>query len=413
MFLTVPDTVLRSVLQQREGKDTGALYGRLIDGGDVVQVGGLDESAGTYLGRWAFSDHLALTEPIAQSITSDGEMLLLISDQPHLHISVYRYEAQQLHPIPSDVIRLHADYGARLRGLFEVDQLADRCVAVIGLGTGGAMVATQLARCGIGRMRLVDFDRLEVRNIARHVCSLRDIGRYKTRAVRDLLLDISPVIQVETYEADVLAQPDVLEKVVDGCDLVVAATDSEQSKIAINQACWPRGIPAVYGAAYNRAFGGDIFRVIPPDGACYNCFQTVVIEFFGAPPAAATDFSPGYTDPSRMADLIAEPGLGLDVGVIALLMAQMALLTLLRNTTTTLPDLPTNWLLFGNRAEWIFQKPLESLFIDVPKRPDCPVCNYETYVRQNLGMTTQEADAVAKQIVSEAPEVTLPIDRQE
>jgi hypothetical protein len=262
-------------------------------------------------------------------------------------------------------------------------------------------------------MRLVDFDRLAVHNIARHVCGLRDIGRYKTRALRDMLLDISPAIEVETYEADVLARPDLLDRVVDGCDLVVAATDSEQSKIAINRACWPRGIAAVYGAAYNRAFGGDVFRAIPPEGACYNCFQTIVAEFFGPPPPAADDFSPGYADPSRMADLIAEPGLGLDVGMIALLMGQMSLLTLLRGAPTTLPDLPTNWLLFGNRAEWIFQKPLESLFIDVPKRPDCPVCNYDTYVRQNLGMTPQQAETAAEQILSELPSVVSPIRRSE
>lgn len=408
MFLTIPDAVLESVLNSCD--NDGKIYGRLLDDGDVVQVRGLNDSAGIYLGRWTASPSVSLNDSPVSGSLSDGELLLLVSGQG---VGAYRYAEQQFQPVAVDVIRLHANYGARLHGLFEADWLAERYVAVIGLGTGGSMVATQLARCGVGKMRLVDFDRLEVHNIARHVCGLRDIGRFKTRAMRDLLLDISPYIQVETYEANILTDQDVLAQVINGCDLVVAATDSEQSKIAINRACWPRGIPVVYGAAYNRAFGGDIFRALPPDGACYDCFQEIVTEYFGPPPAAATDFSIGYQDPSRMADLIAEPGLGLDVGVIALLMARMSLMTLLQGTSTTLPDLPTNWLLFGNRAEWIFQKPLESLFIDVPKRPDCPTCNYSTYVQQELGMSADDVAAAAQNILSEVPDVVLHIERHD
>jgi molybdopterin/thiamine biosynthesis adenylyltransferase len=402
MFLTISDNLIAQMVQENNRAE-GGLYGRLLDGADVAQVLGLNDGSGSYLGRW-----FRRIDPAALPQVEDEIFILFAADQPE-QLTVQRWRNNDWEAINYSIIRLHTDYTSRLRGLFEADRLAQKRVAVIGLGSGGSVVATQLARCGIGHMRLVDFDRLEVHNIARHVCGLRDVGRYKTRAMRDLLLDISPAIQVETYEIDVLNDADMLATIVTDCDLVIAATDKENSKLAINQACWPRSIPVVYGAAYNRAFGGDIFRTLPPDGPCYNCFQAVVAEYFDPPPAATNDFSIGYQDPSKMTDLIAEPGLGLDVGVIAHLMARMALLTLLRGSSTTLTDLPTNWLLFGNRDEWIFQKPLESLFIDVPKREDCPVCNYESYVHEALHMSVDQASQTAEAILQSLPNRDTPI----
>jgi len=167
----------------------------------------------------------------------------------------------------------------------------------------------------------------------------------------------------------------------------------------------------VYGAAYNRAFGGDVFRAVPPDGACYECFHAAAAGLFADQPTAAQDFSPGYADPSRMADLVAEPGLAMDIGVIALLVARVSLMVLLRGRTT-LPDLPTNWLLFGNRAEWIFRHPLESLFVEVPKRPDCPICN--PYESQRIAeMTAEEIQTAARDILAAAAPIQFPNARGE
>jgi hypothetical protein len=401
MFLTISDTLLLNAIYDDDALE-GSLYGRLLDDGDVAQVWGLDASSGVYLGRWAIGKRAPEHAPTYTP--SQGELLVLINVAADLGIHAFQYGDQAWRPISANIIRPYADYTARLRGLFEVDQLAERRVAVIGLGTGGGVVATQLARCGLGRMRLVDFDRLEVHNITRHVCGLADIGRYKTRAVADLLHSISPAITVEVFETDIVNDSVQLDAIIAGCDLVVAATDSEHSKLAINRACWTHGVPAVYGAVYNRAFGGDVFRAVPPDDACYECFHAAVSEFFQTAPLAASDFAPAYADPSRLHDLVAEPGLGMDTGVIALLLARMALMTLLRGATI-LPELPTNWLMFGNRAEWVFNQPLESLFVDIPKRLDCPICNYDAYVQQ-LGLTAEQAAEEARRILAQVPAAT-------
>ncbi|NJL54010.1 ThiF family adenylyltransferase [bacterium] len=404
MLITLPEDILTTIVNDKSSVQ-GNLYGHIRDDGDVIQIAGVTPDTGSLVGNWQIETSLP-DKPV--DIQSLPIILVMQKDEANPpKVQAYYHDTRNWMLSEVMVIRRFADFDARIKGLFEVGKLAYKRVTIIGLGTGGAVVAAQLVRCGVGNFRLVDFDRLEVHNIARHVCDLRDIGRYKTRALRDLLINTSPFVQVETYEVNILADLVQLEEIIEGSDLVVAATDSEESKMAINQVCWQRGIPAVYGAAYNRAFGGDVFRVASSTDACYACFHTVVAEFFGPPPAATDDFSPGYADPSKMADLIAEPGLAMDAGMIALILTRVALLTLLRDVQTSLPDFTSNWILFGNRAEWIFQKPLESIFIDVPKRSDCPVCNYTAYASSNLGMSVDQARENAQQILQELPQIDI------
>jgi molybdopterin/thiamine biosynthesis adenylyltransferase len=393
MVITLPEPVLEAL--RATGDAPTPLYGRLLDDGDVAQVAGLAPGDGALLG-YAVAD-LAAGAPGE----ADGMLRLWLDPTTPEPVAVV-LRGGRLLPAGCQVIRAHRDYTSRLKGLFDPGRLAERCVTLIGCGSGGSLAAAQLARCGIGHMRLVDFDRLELHNVARHACDTRDLGRYKTRALRDLLCAASPLVAVTTFEVDVLKDHGTLLAAVAGADLVVVAVDSEPAKLTINRACWERGIPAVYGAAYNRAFGGDIFRARPPDGPCYECLSAVIGELFAPPPTAADDFAVGYADPERMADLIAQPGLGMDVGVIAMLLARVALETLLGDDPAAPEPLPGDWLLFGNRAEWIFKEPLQRHFVAVPRREECPVCNYESYARATLGMSGAEAAAAARRILDDA-----------
>ncbi|MGC1928013.1 MAG: ThiF family adenylyltransferase [Candidatus Nitrosopolaris sp.] len=63
-----------------------------------------------------------------------------------------------------------------------------KSIDMIGLGSGGSLISTYLAKSGIGKLTLIDGDILLEHNIIRHVCALYDIGRYKTLAVRDHIL---------------------------------------------------------------------------------------------------------------------------------------------------------------------------------------------------------------------------------
>lgn len=391
MFVAIYEEVLTQI-RARAGAGSlttgGALAGHVLDDGDVVQVTGIaDMSDAQTVGWWGWLD--SDTEPSLSLLTRDvpGVVGVCVARDTDT-LWVGEKTPQGWEPAVYDIIRLHADFTSRLDGLFDTAYLANKTVAVIGLGTGGAMAAVELAKNGVGHFRLVDFDRLETHNIARHACGLRDIGRYKTRALADLLRDKHPAVQVETHEFDILQDLERLAQVLTGCDLVLAATDSEASKREINKVCWAHNIPAVYGAAYDRAFGGDVLRVIPQETPCYECFYKEISELFDTAPKKTIDYS--SADPTKV---VAEPGLGLDVAFIVLIQTKMALLTLLHGTNTTLEDFPKHYVMWGNRREWIFEQPLQSLFMDVAVDPNCPVCHHEAYLAHEIGMTPAEAQA--------------------
>lgn len=407
MFITIPDEVLHHILSQGQltrSDIQGCLFGRVLDGGDVVQIThvGDADSKQEPVGFWG-----AAIDPDRLQVPSTGirnRILLVLLDLQT--IKCYAESPAGWQPVQFDVLRVHNDIYRRLQGLFDTGYLVDKTVSIIGLGTGGGLAALELAKNGVGHFRLVDFDRLKVHNVARHVCGLSDIGRYKTRALADMLRNTCPHVSVETFEFNVLEDPEQLQSVVQGSHLVIGATDSEKSKRAINDVCWPMGIPAVYGAAYDRAFGGDVVRVIPPTTACYECFYSQITEMFEtAPRKGDLDYT------SDVSKAVAEPGLGIDVAFIGLILTKMALLTLLRGSESTLEDLPSDFVMWGNRASWVFEKPLESLFFYISPNPFCPICHPEAYALESVGMSREEAREEAQKIMEEVNlegTITLP-----
>jgi molybdopterin/thiamine biosynthesis adenylyltransferase len=266
----------------------------------------------------------------------------------------------------------------RLEGIFETDVLSDRTVTIIGLGTGGSLAAVELAKCAVGKFRLIDFDRLETHNVVRHACGVRDLGRLKTEAVKDEILNFNPFATVECHDVDVLSPASNLVDLVSGSDMVLVCTDSERSKYEINRcliSLWFErqiSIPAIYAGAYERAFGGDIMRVIPGESPCYDCVIGSVqqLPFMETMPKSAVP----YSALENSEGFRAQPGLGLDVHFIALIQAKLALMTLLRGTHTVLSDIPYNFLFWGNRKEWIFPEPFKCIFARTESRSDCSTC---------------------------------------
>ncbi|MDP6402603.1 MAG: ThiF family adenylyltransferase [SAR202 cluster bacterium] len=96
-----------------------------------------------------------------------------------------------------EVVRPETDVFSRLKGIFDTRLRAPMTVGVIGLGSGGSIGAVELAKSSVGGFILIDFDRLKAHNISRHACGLADVGRFKTRAVRDAILQHNPTASVQ------------------------------------------------------------------------------------------------------------------------------------------------------------------------------------------------------------------------
>jgi tRNA A37 threonylcarbamoyladenosine dehydratase len=119
----------------------------------------------------------------------------------------------------------------QLLGPENMEKIRKAKVAVFGLGAVGSFVVEALARTGVGRLVLVDFDRVEVSNINRQLPALHStIGREKTGLVRERIADINPQCRVECRNSFVNA--DSLGKLLTkDMGVVVDAIDGLNSKI--------------------------------------------------------------------------------------------------------------------------------------------------------------------------------------
>lgn len=242
----------------------------------------------------------------------------------------------------------------RRAGILETTVLKDRTVLCIGLGTGGAHVAVELAKSGVGHFILVDRDRLSVGNVVRHPGGISQVGRTKVNVARDLILEKNPGAQVEVHVMDVgFENRDVLAGFVQASDLVICGTDNRQSKLLINELCVSADKPAVYGGAFRRAYGGQILRVRPKQSPCQQCFVSSLPDEASDVEVSSQDDADAIAYSDR--PVAVEPGLSLDVLPIATQLAKLAMLELLADKSSTLNvlkrDFDAPWYLWLNRPE--------------------------------------------------------------
>ena len=242
----------------------------------------------------------------------------------------------------------------RRLGLLETSVLSETSLLCVGLGTGGAYTAIELAKCGVGRFALVDPDRLTVGNVVRHVGGVSHAGRLKVNVVRDLVLEKNPSAQVSVHPVPVAAESfDLIRQLVNESDVVICGTDNRPSKLLLNRLCVEANVVAVYGGAFRRAYGGQVLRVRPGHSPCHQCFISTMPQ-----EAADVEISSG-ADAQAIAysdlPVEVEPGLSLDVLPIANLLAKLALLELLADKPTSLTilkrDFDAPWYLWLNRPE--------------------------------------------------------------
>lgn len=101
-------------------------------------------------------------------------------------------------------------------------------VAVCGLGGLGSNIAISLARAGIGRLILIDFDRVDITNLHRQQYKATQIGRYKTDALAENLKEIAPYIELEQHTVRI-EEGNAIELLKDA-DIICEAFDNAECK---------------------------------------------------------------------------------------------------------------------------------------------------------------------------------------
>lgn len=108
------------------------------------------------------------------------------------------------------------------------EKFSSATVAVCGLGGLGSNIAIALARAGVGKLILIDFDRVDITNLHRQQYKANQIGRYKTEALAENLLEIAPYTEIKTI-TERIAEANVCSLLKDA-DVVCEAFDNAEAK---------------------------------------------------------------------------------------------------------------------------------------------------------------------------------------
>jgi len=207
-------------------------------------------------------------------------------------------------------------------------------VAIIGLGSGGSLIALHLAKSGIGNLTLIDGDIIMDHNIVRHICSLKDVGRYKTLAVKGYILERVPTIKITTVEKPFSRENKNVENFFDSLlakvDLLVSATGDNIMNESINEFCYKRNIPVIFAGAFEKIIGGIMIRIDPrKKSICYRCIYKKYGNdtIFQKPQIIDKNYIKNYGRDVK--DMLTQPGLGIDIDLITLPTIKFILSTLL------------------------------------------------------------------------------------
>jgi len=141
---------------------------------------------------------------------------------------------------------------------------------VVGCGALGSVIADQLVRAGVGLVRIVDRDFVDITNLQRQVLyDERDVEAHLPKAVAaaDKLRHINSTVTVEPVVADV-NHTNVL-KLADGVDVIVDGTDNFEVRFLINDVSLETGVPWINGGCVGSH--GQVMAIVPGATACYRC----------------------------------------------------------------------------------------------------------------------------------------------
>ncbi len=141
-------------------------------------------------------------------------------------------------------------------------------VIIAGGGGLGSPSSIYLAAAGIGMIRIVDNDKIELSNLNRQVLHWdKDIGRRKVISATEKLKELNPEVEIEAIE-EMITEANVSQLVAD-CDLIVDAMDNLPTRYLLNKAALEKDIPFFHGAVYG--FEGRTMTIIPGKTACLEC----------------------------------------------------------------------------------------------------------------------------------------------
>lgn len=221
-------------------------------------------------------------------------------------------------------------------------KLLEAKVLIIGCGGLGSPCAYYLAAAGVGKIGLVDNDRVELNNLQRQILHFtQNVGKPKVASAREKITLLNPDVDVSAYH-ERLTSENILD-IIKQYDIVIDGSDNFPTRYLVNDACVMTNKPLAHAAILK--FIGEAMTIIPHRSPCYRCL-------FPDPP------------PPDMVPSCQQAGvLGAVAGTMGLIQATEALKFILAKG-----ELLLGKLLIFDALEMNFTK------VTIKRKDDCPVC---------------------------------------
>ncbi|MDE0820219.1 MAG: molybdopterin-synthase adenylyltransferase MoeB, partial [Opitutales bacterium] len=227
-------------------------------------------------------------------------------------------------------------------GMAGQEKLLAAKVLIVGAGGLGCPSLLYLAAAGVGRLGIVDFDKVDASNLQRQVLyGTGDVGQLKVEVAKARIESINPDVQVDCHPVrlDSANALDLFQEY----DLVVDGTDNFATRYLVNDACVLTGTPNVYGSIFR--FEGQVTVFAHSDGPCYRCL-------FPQPP-----------NPGEVPNCAEGGVLGVLPGMVGVAQATEAVKLILGKGSPLL-----NRLLIYDALEMRWKE------LKIKPDPECPVC---------------------------------------
>lgn len=259
-------------------------------------------------------------------------------------------------------------------------------VAVVGVGGVGSVTAEMLTRCGIGKLLLFDYDKVELANMNRLFFQPHQAGLSKVEAAEHTLRSINPDVAFETHNYNITTMDNFthfMERISQGgmeegkpVDLVLSCVDNFEARMAINTACNELGQTWMESGVSENAVSGHIQLIIPGETACFACAPPLVV-------AANID------EKTLKREGVCAASLPTTMGVVAGILVQNVLKFLLK---------------FGTVSYYLGYNAMQDFFPTMAMKAN-PQCNDRYCRRQQEEYKKKEAERPKVEVVQEEEEV--------
>ncbi|KAF8368207.1 uba-5 [Pristionchus pacificus] len=172
----------------------------------------------------------------------------------------------------------------------DYEAIRKKTVVVVGVGGVGSVVAEMLTRCGVGKLILFDYDKVELANMNRLFYQPHQAGLSKVEAARQTLVHINPDVEIEAHNYNIITV-DNYDKFLDRLehgglnndriDLALSCVDNYEARVVVNKACNDLNLVWMNSGVKENAVAGQIQLMDPGRTACFMCIPPGIVAVEG------------------------------------------------------------------------------------------------------------------------------------